>query len=361
MAQTIPRSKTLTSANIKTESAKGNGLFQTVVFSRKTTTHGPDEVNSPSGKSSITKKQQQLAGLNPNPNPLASLIHQTDASGKQQAIVQSTTASGAERAATAAPRRLQRAESDNSGNQQGSFRNLLTNIWSALGISDQQQTAASIAAQRSSSESSPTKAAAKAGTKNAAPSRVVELRRSVIPPAGPQDAGKKCLVLDLDETLVHSSFKPTQNPDYIIPVEIDGTVHQVFVCKRPGAEAFLVDMAKHYEIVVYTASLSKYADPLLDRLDPENVIRFRLFREHCVQYEGNYVKDLSLLDRDISQTIIIDNSPMSYLFHPRNALGCSSFIDDMEDRELDSMGRFLVNIRDAEDVRSHLHSWDANY
>lgn len=364
MAQTTPRSKTLTSANIKTESAKGNGLFQTVVFSRKTTTHGPDEVNSPSGKSSISKKQQQQQLANLNPNPLASLIHQTDASGKQQAIVQSTGApGGAGRAATASPRRLQRAESDNAGGQQqqGSFRNLLTNIWSALGISDQQQTAANIAAQRPTTESSPTKAAFKAGTKSAAPSRVVELRKSVIPPAAPHDAAKKCLVLDLDETLVHSSFKPTQNPDYIIPVEIDGTVHQVYVCKRPGAEAFLVEMAKHYEIVVYTASLSKYADPLLDRLDPENTIRFRLFREHCVQYEGNYVKDLSLLDRDISQTIIIDNSPMSYLFHPRNALGCSSFIDDMDDRELDSMARFLINIRDADDVRAHLHSWDANY
>ena len=131
--------------------------------------------------------------------------------------------------------------------------------------------------------------------------------------------------------------------------------------ERPGVDEFLRDMAKHYEIVVYTASLSKYADPLLDRLDPDRVIRYRLFREHCVQYEGNYVKDLSLLDRDISQMIIIDNSPMSYLFHPRNAIGCSSFIDDMADRELDSISRFLTKIKEAEDVRSHLHMWTANF
>jgi RNA polymerase II subunit A small phosphatase-like protein len=172
---------------------------------------------------------------------------------------------------------------------------------------------------------------------------------------------KKCLVLDLDETLVHSSFKPTTNPDYIIPVDIDGTIHQVYVCKRPGVDEFMVEMAKYYEIVVYTASLSKYADPLLDRLDPQQTIKYRLFREHCVQYEGNYVKDLSLLDREITQAIIIDNSPMSYLFHPRNAIGCSSFIDDMNDRELDSISRFLTKIKDVEDVRSHLHEWDATY
>lgn len=40
-------------------------------------------------------------------------------------------------------------------------------------------------------------------------------------PAGPiaeEDRGKKTLVLDLDETLVHSSFKPIPQPDYVIPV-----------------------------------------------------------------------------------------------------------------------------------------------
>ena len=86
------------------------------------------------------------------------------------------------------------------------------------------------------------------------------------------------------------------------------------------------------KLLIYTASLSKYADPLLDILDPDNVsaaalqpnlsdrsaqlVSKRLFREHCVFYDGHYVKDLSLLNRDISQTIIVDNSPMSYIFHP---------------------------------------------
>ncbi|KAG2796039.1 hypothetical protein PC112_g22374, partial [Phytophthora cactorum] len=74
-----------------------------------------------------------------------------------------------------------------------------------------------------------------------------------------------------------------------------------------------------------------------------------------------YVKDLSLLDRDISQTIIVDNSPMAYAFHPRNAIGCSSFIDDPNDRELESISRFLTKFQDVEDVRNHLHIWDADY
>lgn len=46
------------------------------------------------------------------------------------------------------------------------------------------------------------------------------------------------------------------------------------------------------------------------------------------------MKDLSLLNRDLSQTIIVDNSPMSYIFHPENAIDCGSFIDDLGDIEL---------------------------
>jgi len=139
--------------------------------------------------------------------------------------------------------------------------------------------------------------------------------------------------------------------------QIEDVTHFVYVAKRPGVDEFLLEMAKHYEIVIYTASLNKYADPLLDLLDPHKVIRYRLFRESCVFYEGNYVKDLSVLDRDIASTIIIDNSPNSYLFHPENAIDCSSFIDDPKDRELDQIGSFLTGIKNAKDVRGLAPQW----
>jgi len=122
-------------------------------------------------------------------------------------------------------------------------------------------------------------------------------------------------------------------------------------------DEFLLEMAKHYELVIYTASLSKYADPLLDLLDPKSVIRARLFRESCVYYQGSYVKDLSLLDRELTRTIIIDNSPNSYLFHPENAIDCSSFIDDPRDKELDHICSFLKGIKNVSDVRGVAPKW----
>ena len=73
----------------------------------------------------------------------------------------------------------------------------------------------------------------------------------------PCDKGKKTLVLDLDETLVHSSFQPTSTCQYIIPVEIEGNVYNVYVNRRPWACEFIEQMSKFYEIVIYTASLQK--------------------------------------------------------------------------------------------------------
>ena len=70
-------------------------------------------------------------------------------------------------------------------------------------------------------------------------------------------------MLDLDETLVHSSFKPVQDAHIVLPVEIEGQVCNIFVLVRPGVAQFLKKMHRHFELVVFTASLSKYADPLV--------------------------------------------------------------------------------------------------
>ncbi len=85
----------------------------------------------------------------------------------------------------------------------------------------------------------------------------LEQTQWLLEPMRPELKGRKCLVLDLDETLVHASFKLIQQADFVIPVEIDGQYHNVYVIKRPGVDAFMKKMGELYEVVVFTASVSK--------------------------------------------------------------------------------------------------------
>ena len=143
------------------------------------------------------------------------------------------------------------------------------------------------------------------------------------------------MVLDLDETLVHSQFMEfSDKSDLVIQIEIENEIHDIHVKVRPGVKEFLEKMDKIYELVVFTASISKYADPLLDLIDKKGYCPYRLFREHCTLINTTFVKDLQRLGRDIKNIIIVDNSPVSYALHPENGLTILTWFEYKSDREL---------------------------
>jgi len=183
----------------------------------------------------------------------------------------------------------------------------------------------------------------------------------LLPPQTTKQKGKKCLILDLDETLVHSSFHSV-DCDFEIPVDIEGIVRTIFVAKRPHVDEFMRVCGELFEVVVFTASLAKYADPLLDLLDIHNVIDHRLFRESCTPHNGTYVKDLFRIGRPLNETIIIDNSPHSYAFNPQNALPCESWFDDRSDSELLLLLEILRRIADpsVEDVAKEMEALEVS-
>jgi RNA polymerase II subunit A small phosphatase-like protein len=116
----------------------------------------------------------------------------------------------------------------------------------------------------------------------------------------------------VDETLVHSSFTPTDRAHIVLPIDIEGRTCQIYVQVRPGCCEFIEEVGKYFEVVIFTASLSKYAIPLMDILDPNRVAPQRLFREHCTFFNGLFVKDMARVGRNMEDIIIIDNSPNSY-------------------------------------------------
>ena len=157
-------------------------------------------------------------------------------------------------------------------------------------------------------------------------------RVKLLPPKIKGD-NRKTLVLDLDETLVHSELKKVDDADIILTGFSNPPA--IYVKVRPGVQEFLKRMSYSYELVIFTASVEEYATPLLEQLDKDNLIEHKLFRHHCrVIEEGtkgdwkNYVKDLSQLGRDLMDVIIVDNNPSAYLLHPQNAIPATSWYDD---------------------------------
>ena len=171
----------------------------------------------------------------------------------------------------------------------------------------------------------------------------------------PKETNKKTLVLDLDETLVHSQFFEFSIPsDITIKIEIEKEIYDIHVLVRPGVEKFIETMKDYYEIIIFTASISKYADILMNIIDPNKYCPYRLFREHCSFVNNNYVKDLTRLGRDLKDIVIVDNSPLSYSFHPNNGLPILSWFDDYNDNELDKITPILIFLSNVEDVREYI-------
>lgn len=107
-------------------------------------------------------------------------------------------------------------------------------------------------------------------------------------------------------------------------------------------------MSKYYEIVIFTAASQDYADFILDVLDSEKTfLSHRLYRQHTQYDDGVYVKDLSILGRDLSKTIIIDNIKENFERQERNGIEILSWTSDPHDRELDKLQIFLRGLYES--------------
>ena len=175
------------------------------------------------------------------------------------------------------------------------------------------------------------------------------LEKSKVKPPflGPITDPKKnfTLVVDLDETLVHYVEEESR----------------AYVQVRPYADYFLTEMGKHFEIVIFTAAAEDYADIVLNELDKNNAIDYKLYRKHTEQINGVFIKDLSKLGRDINKVVIIDNNKDNFSLQPENGLHICSFLGDQEDDELYLLTEDLMKIikGNKKDLRPAVKEIDA--
>ena len=158
--------------------------------------------------------------------------------------------------------------------------------------------------------------------------------------------GTNVLVLDLDETLVHSK-----------ELQI-GTGVGYSTAERPGVREFLRGVCAAFaEVAIFTASTKEYADPILDGLEARHGVRFgrRLYRDSCTWIPESvaYAKDLRLLGVSMASVALVDNLPTSYALQPHNGVPVVTWTGDLGDAELPRLLRTLVDdLARAPDVRA---------
>ena len=198
---------------------------------------------------------------------------------------------------------------------------------------------------------------------------------------------KKILLIDLDETLIHSDFnleylndkkvkydtiikfKDTEsdfeeNYEDYYDMRRKKLKHELFneekeykvgVFIRKGAKEFLTEVSKYFVVGIFTASVKAYADAVIDYLDPnKNLIQFRLYRDNCINVNDKiFVKDLRIIKGvDIKDIILLDNSIYSFSAQINNGILVNSFFNDKNDIELYNVLGYLLNfLIKAEDVR----------
>ena len=168
---------------------------------------------------------------------------------------------------------------------------------------------------------------------------------------------KKTLVLDLDETLVHSAMTPFPYKDNIVlTINFEGKKYTIYVIKRPFLDTFLNEISNFYDIIIFTASIGQYSDLLLKFIDKKGVVKIVLNRDHCNYYEGCYFKDLRIINKDFKDIIIIDNNPISYIWNKENGIPIKSWFDDLNDNELIKLIPFLKLLSKVNDVRPFIKS-----
>ena len=159
-----------------------------------------------------------------------------------------------------------------------------------------------------------------------------------LPPINPKY--KYTLILDLDETLVH----------YIS--DNDSAYIQI----RPGTEDFLIELSIYYELVIFTAALQKYADLVINSIDPNGVVKYRLYRQHTISIGNSNIKDLNKLGRDLRSVIIVDNCVENFGLQKRNGLKIIDFEGNEFDDELEYLKEDLIKLARIKpmDVRDYL-------
>ena len=148
---------------------------------------------------------------------------------------------------------------------------------------------------------------------------------------------KYCLILSLDKTLCYKNIRTNE------------------ITLRNGLFSFLSSVKPFYEVISFSTETKEFCDSIINLIEQDkNYFEYNFYKEHCVLYNNNFVKDISLIGRDISKIIIVDNDEKCFALNKENGIKIKMFNEENNnDNKLFELKKILkdIYIKNFDDVR----------
>lgn len=175
----------------------------------------------------------------------------------------------------------------------------------------------------------------------------------------------KLIVLDIDETLLHTT-------DKMLHEHYDFKVFDYFVYKRPFLDEFLLEIKNHFQVAIWSSASDDYVAEIVAHIFPKNYpLEFAWGRSKCtLQIDSQNIDDYGYLDyynhmnyskilkkvtkkgyAKLEDILIVDDTPRKCKYNYGNAIYPTEFLGNPEDNELKLLLKYLISIKDVENVR----------
>lgn len=176
--------------------------------------------------------------------------------------------------------------------------------------------------------------------------------------------GKKRLaIFDLDETLIHCELYDIDSAQKKIKIKMSASFEKtVGLNIRPNYRETISKIKEKYHVIMFTASLQKYADAIMEEIDPNgDLFQYRLYRNNCTQIKVDnqiyYIKDLRVFKNiSLDDIVIIDNSVLSFAFHLDNGIPILSYYSGSDEIEMNNLMKLLEKLAEVPHIKTKLRS-----
>ena len=149
---------------------------------------------------------------------------------------------------------------------------------------------------------------------------------------------KFSLVIDLDETLIHNLNLPFGH----------------YFLIRPGVFELFETISKIYEIIIFTASNKRYAYSIINKIDYKSNVDYILHKKYIIYEDGNPVKRLDMIGRDMNKIIFVDNLEINAKYNKKNLYHISSWYNNVYDDEIYKLKEKLIKIANSENYKDDI-------